>query len=104
MPHSNCSPSLPFSLSPCLFPTREMTLKCALAALVTLIPAALSRAQPPDRDETPVEEPDDEDARNLPTIDKMELPSFERLMKGPAVDWIVMHNKKRIELEPVFPR
>ncbi len=81
-----------------------MTLKCALVALITLIPAALSRAQPPDREETPVEEPDDEDARNLPSIDKMELPSFERLMKGPAVDWIVMHNKKVIEVEPVFPR
>ena len=45
----------------------------------------------------------DEDEK-LPTIDQMELPTFQRLMKGPAVDWVVMHTKKVIECEPVYPR
>ena len=72
-----------------------MMFHCILAVLVTLIPAALSRAQPPDGDEATIEQPDDDDdGRNLPTIDKMELPSFERLMKGPAVDWIVLHTRR----------
>jgi hypothetical protein len=34
----------------------------------------------------------------------MELPSFQQLMKGPAVDWIVMHSKKVLVVEPVYPR
>jgi hypothetical protein len=105
MPHRNMSPCLPLSLSPCLLRTRQLILKCILAALVTLIiPAPLARAQAPDADETPADAPEDDDGRNLPSIDQMELPSFERLMKGPAVDWIVLHTKKVIEVEPVFPR
>ena len=51
-----------------------------------------------------VEEPVEEEDEPLPTIDKMELPSFERLMQGPPVDWLVLHTKKVIVVEPVFPR
>jgi ABC-type transport system substrate-binding protein len=76
-----------------------------IALVVASLPVApLARAQEPDATQAPVETPEDDD-RELPTIDQMELPpSFGRLMKGPAVDWIVMHNKKVIEVEPVFPR
>ncbi len=34
----------------------------------------------------------------------MELPSFQRLMQGPPVDWLVLHTKKVILVEPVTPR
>src|SRR5262249_2066953 len=55
-------------------------------------------------EESPVEEPAGDDEPPLPTIDKMELPSFQQLMKGPALDWIVMHSKKVLVVEPVYPR
>src|SRR5262245_15005966 len=57
-----------------------------------------------DVEESPTEEPAGDDEPPLPTIDKMELPSFQQLMKGPAVDWIVMHSKKVLVVEPVYPR
>ena len=49
-------------------------------------------------------EPVEEEDEPLPTIDKMELPSFQRLMQGPPVDWLVLHTKKVIVCEPVTPR
>ena len=50
------------------------------------------------------DEPAEVDDEPLPMIDKMELPSFQRLMQGPPVDWLVLHTKKVIVVEPVFPR
>src|SRR6516162_617237 len=61
----------------------------ALAALVVGTAPLPTRAEEPE--ESPVEEPPGDDEPPLPTIDRMELPSFQRLMKGPAIDWIVMH-------------
>jgi hypothetical protein len=75
-----------------------------LLALVALAFGA-SRAGSAAEDEEPeMEEPTSEEDEKLPTIDQMELPSFQRLMKGPAIDWVVMHSKKVIECEPVYPR
>src|SRR5579863_311812 len=55
--------------------------------------------------EEPAEpEPAEEEDEPLPTIDKMEQPSFQRLMQGPPVDWLVLHTKKVIVAEPVSPR
>ncbi|HTI50424.1 MAG TPA: ABC transporter substrate-binding protein [Planctomycetaceae bacterium] len=50
------------------------------------------------------EAPSDEETAELPKIDKMELPSFQRLMEGPALDWIVLTNQTVLEVEPLFPR
>jgi hypothetical protein len=76
------------------------------AALFAALPAGGTAFAAPadDAEESPTEEPAGDDEPPLPTIDKMELPSFQQLMKGPAVDWIVMHSKKVIVVEPVYPR
>lgn len=76
----------------------------ALAALWLFADGAISSGRAADSDEAEPEEPASEEDEKLPTIDQMELPSFQRLMKGPAVDWVVMHSKKVIECEPVYPR
>jgi hypothetical protein len=47
---------------------------------------------------------DDDESEKLPTIDMMELPTFQVLRKGPAFDWIVLHSKKVIVVEPLSPR
>ena len=76
-----------------------------LAFLLLMLCGSAGFAAPDDdSEETPTEEPVSEEETPLPTIDKMELPSFQRLMKGPPVDWIVMHSKKVLEVEPVYPR
>jgi hypothetical protein len=74
---------------------------CAVT-LVAIGPGFAAPAE--DVEEAPVEEPAGDDEPPLPLIDKMELPSFQQLMKGPAVDWIVMHSKKVLVVEPVYPR
>lgn len=81
--------------------------------------AAIAGAQPPKAKSVPVgdeaaraaeteepepETPAEEETAELLTIDKMELPSFSRLMQGPPVDWIVLINQKVIEVEPLYPR
>jgi ABC-type transport system substrate-binding protein len=55
-------------------------------------------------DEPPPEEPVDEEDEKLPLLKDMELPSFQRLMQGPPVDWLVTHTSKVIVVEPVAPR
>ncbi len=60
--------------------------------------------QQPMTEEPAGAEPAEEDDEPLPTIDKMELPSFQRLMQGPPVDWLVLHIRKVIVCEPVAPR
>jgi ABC-type transport system substrate-binding protein len=79
---------------------------CVLALVFATLSAGdvVFCAPTEDPEETPAEEPVSEEEQKLPTIDKMELPSFQRLMKGPPVDWIVMHSKKVLEVEPVYPR
>ena len=73
--------------------------------VATLVCGGAGLAAPAeDVEEAPVEEPAGDDEPPLPLIDKMELPSFQQLMKGPAVDWIVMHSKKVLIVEPVYPR
>jgi hypothetical protein len=76
----------------------------AFALVALIFGAAGVPARADDPEETPVEEPAGDDEPPLPFIDKMELPSFQRLMKGPPVDWIVMHSKKVLEVEPLYPR
>jgi ABC-type transport system substrate-binding protein len=73
-----------------------------MVALVVAARVVPARADEPE--ESPVEEPPGDDEPPLPMIDKMELPSFQRLMKGPAIDWIVMHSRKVLEVEPLYPR
>ncbi|MGQ0634959.1 MAG: ABC transporter substrate-binding protein [Planctomycetaceae bacterium] len=90
----------------------------ALALVATT--AIESAAQPPrkagPRKADPAERPEaaevadtasDEDESepvDLPTIDKLEVPEFEPLMRGPPVDWVVMTNKQVLFVEPVHPR
>ncbi|MSR57510.1 MAG: hypothetical protein EXS05_07545 [Planctomycetaceae bacterium] len=66
------------------------------------------RAQPPSPDaetEQPSPEPPtEEEAAELKTLDATELPSFQRLMQGPAVDWILLTTGKVLEVEPLNPR
>jgi tetratricopeptide (TPR) repeat protein len=50
------------------------------------------------------EAPAEEETEDLIKIDKMELPSFSRLMQGPPIDWIVLTNFKVLEVEPLYPR
>lgn len=58
-----------------------------------------------DTDPAPPEPDDSEEFRQLPALDAKPLPSMERLLKGPAVDWIVLiRGTKVIEVEPVSPR
>lgn len=93
-------------------------LKVVGLALI-LCSAAIARAQPAKTkaapkgdDAAPAAEsedpapaaPADEETEDLIKIDKMELPSFSRLMQGPAVDWIVLTNMKVLEVEPLYPR
>ncbi|MGE5193926.1 MAG: ABC transporter substrate-binding protein [Deltaproteobacteria bacterium] len=77
---------------------------CAFLLAALFVGGAAVPAQADEPEETPTEEPAGDDEPPLPTIDKMELPSFQRLMKGPPVDWIVMHSKKVLEVEPLYPR
>jgi ABC-type transport system substrate-binding protein len=60
-------------------------------------------AEQPKSDDAPTE-PKEEEQRELPTIDQMELPSMADLLKGPAITWVVLKNKKVIVCEPVIPR
>jgi hypothetical protein len=55
-------------------------------------------------EELPDAEPPEEEDEPLPMVDKMELPSFQQLMQGPPVDWLILHTKKVIVVEPVTPR
>ncbi len=48
---------------------------------------------------------EEEPEKELPTLEEMELPSAERLLRGPRLDWIVLkHNEEVIVAEPVIPR
>ncbi len=56
-------------------------------------------------DQPPPEPDDSEEFRLLPTLEEKSLPSLERLLKGPPLDWIVLiRNNKVMEVEPVSPR
>lgn len=62
-------------------------------------------AKPDDTDQPPPEPDDSEEFRLLPVLDTKPLPSLERLLKGPALDWIVLvRGNKVLEVEPVTPR
>jgi tetratricopeptide (TPR) repeat protein len=50
------------------------------------------------------EAPTEEETAELPKLDTMELPSFQRLMEGPALDWIVLVNQTVLTVEPLYPR
>jgi tetratricopeptide (TPR) repeat protein len=50
------------------------------------------------------EVPSEEETAELPKLEAMELPSFQRLMEGPALDWIVLMNQTVLEVEPLYPR
>ncbi|MDB5340597.1 MAG: extracellular solute-binding protein [Planctomycetaceae bacterium] len=69
-------------------------------------PATKAAAQPADDPDAPPPEPDEsEEFQQLPALDAKPLPSLERLLKGPAVDWIVLIRGTRVlEVEPVSPR
>lgn len=66
--------------------------------------SAPAAASTPDAESTEAEVEAPEETTVLPLLDKMELPSFERLMKGPALDWIVMHSQRVLVVEPLYPR
>jgi hypothetical protein len=89
-------------------PTLPGGLRAPLASLVLAIFLFACGAGPAsgaaEEEEPEKEEPASEEDEKLPMIDQMELPTFQRLMKGPPVDWVVMHSKKVIECEPVYPR
>jgi tetratricopeptide (TPR) repeat protein len=53
----------------------------------------------------PAELDDSEEFRQLPVLETKPLPTLERLLKGPAVDWLVLiRANKVIEIEPVKSR
>jgi tetratricopeptide (TPR) repeat protein len=85
-----------------------MALAFAVLACAAPAPAfqAGNKARPENPDEEmPVEEPaEEEDDAPLPFIEKMELPTFQRLLQGPPVDWVVMFTRKVIVCEPLAPR
>ena len=64
-------------------------------------PAPKNEATEPADEDLPTEEEEDE---KLPLLSDMELPSFQRLMQGPAIDWLVLMNNKVIVIEPVSIR
>ncbi|MBI3866328.1 MAG: hypothetical protein HY290_30985 [Planctomycetia bacterium] len=70
-----------------------------------LVAAQPAETDPPADVEDPAMEdlPDEEDEK-LPLLNQMQLPSFQRLMQGPPIDWLVMHTGKVIVVEPVAPR
>ncbi|MBW3539930.1 MAG: hypothetical protein KY476_06650 [Planctomycetes bacterium] len=68
---------------------------------------AAAQAQPAPAAEEPAppaENPDPRDEGELPTLDRMEVPSRETLLTGQPVDWIVIRNDKVIVTRPVYPR
>lgn len=89
-------------------------LACALVCLLWLSPLTVfaqannnaqqnQPAEPPKPDDAPPE-PKEEEQKELPTIDQLELPSMADLLKGPAITWVVLKNKKVIVCEPVIPK
>lgn len=80
---------------------------CGRPARVHAQPDKPSTDQAAPQDETQQPTPDpatEEETTELKNIDAMELPSFQRLMQGPAVDWILLTTKKVLEVEPLYPR
>ena len=67
-------------------------------------PPAEGEAEP--EPEAPPPTPDEEaEFQALPTLEQKALPSLERLLKGPAIDWVVLiRDNKTVETEPVSPR
>lgn len=78
----------------------------ALISVSLLFLAAVSPTLGAQSEDEPAAGSEDEDVEDepLPTIDRMELPAFQRLVKGPAIDWVVLRSKKVIVVEPVVPR
>jgi hypothetical protein len=58
--------------------------------------------EPPASDSSSSE--DTEDDEKLKSIDEMPLPSIQRFLNGPPVDWLVTRDRKVIEIEPIQPR
>lgn len=53
----------------------------------------------------PADLDDSEEFKQLPVLEDKPIPSLARLLKGPAVDWIVLiRGNKTFEVEPVKPR
>ncbi len=86
-----------------------------LGACVLLATTFSAFAQPPKKAAAPraaesktdaAAKPDDDegDSAELPKLDEMPLPSFERLLQGPAMDWLVLKTQRVIEVEPLHPR
>lgn len=69
-------------------------------------PPAIPNAAKADDVDVPPPEPDDsEEFKQLPVLEQKPIPSLERLLKGPPVDWLVLvRANKVIEVEPVSPR
>ncbi|MFN0050732.1 MAG: ABC transporter substrate-binding protein [Planctomycetales bacterium] len=72
-------------------------------ALVTLGQEAKEESAP-ESDQPPAQETGIDEDEELPKLDQMALPSFQRLMRGPPVDWIVLTSQKVLQVEPVSPR
>lgn len=55
--------------------------------------------------DAPVENPEDSDEFvDLPKLESLKRPTFEDLMSGPAVDWILLNGDRVLQVEPVVPR
>jgi hypothetical protein len=73
-------------------------------------PANAQTAQPADPNkptgttEDPPPEPKEEDQKELPTFDQMDLPTMAQLLAGPAIDWVVLKTKKVVVCESIVPR
>lgn len=91
-------------LSPAL--AQDKPAQPATKAAAAQAPATKEAPSKLDDIEPPPPEPDDsEEFRLLPVLEQKPLPSLERLLKGPALDWIVLvRSSKVLEVEPVSPR
>ena len=59
---------------------------------------------PADTDDPAADPAEEEGESELQTLDKIEMPSFERLMKGPPFDWVILTKDRVLPVEPLFPR
>lgn len=59
----------------------------------------------PPAEEEPAEDPSaTDDFNDLPLLETLKKPTFDELMNGPAVDWLVFAREHVLRVEPVVPR
>ncbi|HBH51696.1 MAG TPA: hypothetical protein DDY91_07380 [Planctomycetaceae bacterium] len=65
---------------------------------------AVPNPQEPPADESTEDPSTTDDFNDLPLLETLKKPTFEELMAGPAVDWLVFAREHVLRVEPVVPR